>query len=67
MQEVKCWCCDFFKPKYESDYFPNVITGGLCEIKGVDRMLEDSVCEEFLIRSGLYTTRTIPDKCKNYK
>lgn len=67
MSEVVCWCCEHFEPNYCDSSKRNVISGGFCKRFNANCLPEDSVCEEFLLRSGLHTSRTIPENCKLYE
>ena len=62
MSEVLCWCCKYFvlleEHSYEKWY-------GICENKNVIILAENKVCEEFILKSGLHTKKTIPDYCRN--
>ena len=66
MSEVVCWQCSFFSPKYENPYFKELLTGGFCMHKGIKLDLESVVCENFKIKDGLFTKRSIPIYCKRY-
>ncbi|MBQ7045828.1 MAG: hypothetical protein IJN65_04980 [Clostridia bacterium] len=59
MSEVLCWCCEHFSLVDEDNYI------GVCKLDESQKSAYCTVCEEFLIRSGLFTKRTIPDYCKN--
>ena len=67
MAEVVCWCCEHFAPRCEIYEGKEVIKSGVCGIKMIDISTENRVCEDFLLRSGLFTQRSIPSYCKNYK
>ena len=60
MAEVVCWCCDYYLPLSED------CTEGACLKEFCIRLANDTVCEDFFIRRGLYTKRSIPEYCKNY-
>ena len=63
MKIVECWLCQSF----EITNLPNEgekIIDGFCEFKNCKRKAEAQVCEEFVLRSGMYTKRIIPEKCK---
>lgn len=62
MKEVVCWCCENYKlvDLYDTDW-------GFCVHKNSELSGYDRVCEEFIMRRGLYTKRTVPDYCRNYK
>lgn len=61
MPEVLCWCCEHF---LWCDEAHNM---GICKLTNLQKSVYSTVCEDFLIFSGLYTKRTIPDFCKNYQ
>ena len=68
MKEVLCWCCEYYELKdSESFGLAENLTFGVCNLKNIDRLARENVCEDFLKSSGLHTQRTIPDYCKNYK
>ena len=58
MADVMCWCCEYFSWVDNTNY-------GTCRFRKATRKVHDKVCEDFLILSGLYTQKTIPDYCKN--
>ncbi len=68
MREVVCWCCEYFELSEISDPFYKLIHGikDCCSLKNKGVNSEDAVCEDFLLRSGLFTKRSIPERCKNY-
>ena len=57
---VECWCCKHFTLRDNHDT-------GACALKWKIVPAHDKVCEDFVMLKGLYTNRTIPDYCKNYK
>ena len=59
-KEVECWCCKHFVLREKTE------TGG-CINKWVVVPAHDRVCEDFELRDGLHTERTIPDYCKKCK
>ena len=61
MSEVLCWCCENYK------LIDDNTENGFCVLQRVKVSAYDRVCEDFIKRCGLYTKRTIPDYCKNYK
>ncbi len=61
MGEVLCWCCENYHVVYE-----HTTEKGLCMLREKIVLGNDSVCDEFIMRKGLYTKREIPDYCKNY-
>lgn len=66
MREVVCWCCEYFYAKFEDPVFRELITKEMCTYKLQICEPEDKVCENFLLYRGLFTKRTIPERCKNY-
>lgn len=63
MSEVVCWYCEnyrIFIDKGNMDL-------GICLLNKKELSIDNKVCEHFIIRSGLYTKRDIPDCCVNYK
>ncbi len=68
MEEVVvCWCCEFFV--LNDNKFPksSPLDDGYCIFTQKSCHSFAEVCEDYLFRSGLYTKRKIPDKCKRYK
>lgn len=63
MNIVLCWCCKHYllDSKIKNDG-----TVGFCEKKKVTLSCNTAVCEDFILRDGLYTHRTIPKYCKQY-
>ena len=61
MSEVLCWYCEYFLVNGEDG-----TRNGTC-LK-IPMMLSpyNEVCEEFIMKKGLHTKRTIPEFCKNY-
>lgn len=59
MEYVKCWCCEYYWPYDDSGK-------DICLLKNTYISAFDTVCEDFLLNSGLYTNRTIPYYCVNY-
>lgn len=64
MREVECWCCQYFVVNYKDNH--SLYPIGLCSLKSKETYLTDKVCEEFILSSGLYTKRSIPNYCKKY-
>ena len=66
--DVVCWCCENFTLKHTRITRNEIveIVDGTCALKNSFVFSENSVCEDFILRKGLYTTRTIPKHCKNY-
>lgn len=65
MKEVLCWCCEYFNLLTDAKVQGQIY--GECLKKQVVVNGDDRVCELFLLNSGLYTERIIPDYCVNYK
>ena len=61
MREVTCSACDNYRVIYE-----HTTDKGFCIFCEKIVYDEDKVCEEYVLRRGLYTKRTIPSYCKNY-
>ncbi len=62
MEEVVCWCCEFFRFDDDpQDFNPR----GHCSIKNFPCTPNSSVCDDFVMLGGLYTKRTVPPRCKN--
>jgi len=68
MLVVVCWCCEEFVPNEYSEYefAYNKYIDGICRLKNKPCNAQDDVCEDFILRSGLFTKRVIPLHCKNY-
>ncbi len=66
MREVVCWCCEYYlhNPTNEKDFFEAL--KGYCILKKEKVHSEDAVCEDFFLRVGQTTFRSIPNYCKNY-
>lgn len=64
---VVCWCCEYFDPKFEDPIEKEKMTGGVCTEKEMECLPYAKVCEDFLLRSGLHTRRSIPSYYKHYK
>ena len=62
MDFVLCYCCDHYDVVFE-----DTTELGLCKPCKKIASAYDDVCEQFIMRRGLYTKRAIPDYCKNYK
>lgn len=58
--EVECWCCKYYWP-YDEDNDKH------CVLKDIEVSPYAAVCEDFELRDGLHTDRTIPDYCKKRK
>jgi len=67
VEEMVCWCCEHFVSFGEIKIINKKFIDGRCGFNGTLHFSENSVCEEFVLRSGFHTTRKIPDICKNYK
>ena len=69
MLEVVCWCCQNFNSKeyLEIELISGKLVNGICVLKNITCHSEDNVCEEFIIRKGLFIKRIIPSHCKFYK
>ena len=65
MKEVLCWCCEYFNLLTDAKVQGQIY--GECLKKEVVVNGDDRVCELFLINSGLYTARVIPEYCLNHK
>ncbi len=69
MSKVVCWCCEKFVLKETTEielaYSKNI--DGKCTLKNISCTAQDKVCQDFVLRNGLFTKRTIPSYCKNYK
>ncbi len=65
MKYVECWHCECYD--YLSEKTANVpeSVAGLCTQKDEIVPAHNTVCEEFLLRQGLYTDKEIPEYCKN--
>jgi len=66
MAEVVCWCCEHYIQFENPKTIENLFIDGRCSLLGICRREDNAVCEEFIMRSGLYTKREIPKYCKNY-
>lgn len=66
MNEVVCWCCEYYlhNPTQSEDFFES--QKGWCVLKNIKVHSEDTVCEDFFLRIGQRTFRSIPNYCKNY-
>lgn len=60
MEEVLCWCCEYYTAFAED-------IDGICGLNSLFVSFEGDACENFLLKSGLHTNRTIPKYCNNYK
>lgn len=67
LKTVLCWCCEYHINYYYDVTNRERITGGKCNLHNRECCGENEVCEDFLLMSGLFTKRVIPDYCKNYK
>lgn len=67
MSEMKCWCCEHFILYENVEIIDGKLTNGKCIYKNVLRYANNTVCEDFIVRKGLYSKRTIPSHCKNYR
>ncbi len=65
MNEVVCWCCEYFVLLENAKTHNEIFAAGKCKNKGVFCHSGDRVCEDFVLRKGLHTVRTIPTFCKN--
>lgn len=64
MSEVLCWCCENFVLFYDNSEEKNC--DGICKYKKLICNAQSRVCEEFIMRSGLHTRKSIPSYCRNY-
>ncbi len=48
MNEVVCWCCEYFIAKFDDPVFRELITKSICTFKLVTCNPEQSVCEDFV-------------------
>ena len=62
MDYVLCYCCKNYQLVFE-----DTTEQGLCKMRKSVISAYDKVCNEFVMRKGLYTKRQIPDYCKNNK
>ena len=67
MAEVVCWCCENYNSLNRLMIINGAFVDGYCLRYNKPCLSESNVCEEFVMRIGLFTKRTIPDYCKNYK
>jgi hypothetical protein len=63
MQEVVCWCCEYFILSEKLKSLNGKFINGKCEYHGLSCFSESKVCEEFQLRSGLHTTKITLDIC----
>ena len=66
MENVVCWCCEYFLAEFGDIKNKEHITSGQCKLHNTKCMPNDNVCEDFLLMQGLFTKRNIPKYCKNY-
>lgn len=64
MSEVLCWCCENFV--LFDDNPDEKDCDGICKYKKLICNAQSRVCEEFIMRSGLHTRKSIPSYCRNY-
>ena len=60
--EVTCLYCSHCVGEYdekERNAYPQV---GICRLKGEPRFWYADVCENFVLKSGLHTTKSYPTK-----
>lgn len=67
MKEVVCYCCEMFKPLDKLIVYKKDLVNGICMHTNNLCSTESPVCQDFILRKGLFTKRTIPDRCVNYK
>ena len=67
MKDVVCWCCEYFDFYENLEIFNGKFVNGNCKYTNSPCLSDNSVCKEFILRSGLFTKRKIPDICKNYR
>ena len=66
MNFVTCGHCYYFKPiDFETKSIYKGSNIGVCKLHNIIILTQHTVCEDFLIRSGLFTTCSIPEYCKN--
>ncbi len=57
----KCvYCKHYFAVQYENDYF--VIDRGICKKYDILRKPEGNICDNFTLKSGIYTKKWYPNK-----
>ena len=67
MQEtVVCWCCEYFVLLEKMENHDGVFVDGICRYTDLFCHSDNKVCRRFLLKSGLYTKKIIPDICENY-
>lgn len=64
MSEVLCWCCENFVLFHDNPDEKDC--DGICKYKKLICNAQSRVCEEFIMRSGLHTRKSIPSYCRNY-
>lgn len=64
MSEVLCWYCENFVFFSDNPDEKNCI--GVCTYKKIICDAQSRVCEDFIMRSGLHTKKSIPGYCRNY-
>lgn len=56
-----CAYCEYFKlVEYEKGYLN--IQKGICRKHDIIRELYDEICEDFILKSGIYTEKWYPNK-----
>ena len=58
-----CWYCEHHKVKILSE--KDIPEDAYCEIKKCNKKLFDDICENFKLKSGMYTKRKYPAKKSN--
>ena len=63
MKKVTCWYCDYYELfyKYENDTFKNT-DFGFCKTKEKCRKGTAHICDNFILRQGLFTKKWYPNK-----
>ena len=63
MKEIVCWCCEHYRVYLkEGD-----MDLGICLLHNKELPTENRVCEDFILKFGVYTKREIPSYCKHYQ
>ncbi|MBO5105483.1 MAG: hypothetical protein J6C29_01145 [Clostridia bacterium] len=61
MPYMLCWCCEYFVFSKEIQTDKETEFYGICKKNGEICFSQACVCEDFILKSGLHTTRIIPD------